>query len=41
MIKGKAVVIHGLPNKILAFIVRFTPRKLVVKISRKVIGGNK
>jgi short-subunit dehydrogenase len=39
MLKGKAVVIHGLPNKILAFIVRFTPRKLVVKISRKVIGG--
>jgi len=39
MLKGKAVVIHGLQNKMLALIVRFTPRKLVVKISRKVIGG--
>jgi short-subunit dehydrogenase len=37
MINGKAVAIHGLLNKALAFFVRFTPRKLVVKISRKVI----
>lgn len=37
MLKGKQVVIHGFLNKFLAFIVRFTPRSLVVKISRKVI----
>jgi short-subunit dehydrogenase len=37
MMKGKQVVIHGILNKFLAFIVRFTPRVLVVKISRKVI----
>ena len=37
MLKGKQVAIHGLFNKLLAFIVRFTPRSLVVLISRKVI----
>ena len=37
MLKGKQVVIHGFINKLLAFIVRLTPRSLVVKISRKVI----
>ena len=37
MLKGKPVAIHGLFNKLLAFIVRFTPRSLVVLISRKVI----
>lgn len=37
MLKGKPVVIHGFMNQLLAFIVRFTPRSLVVKISRKVI----
>jgi short-subunit dehydrogenase len=37
MIKGKQVAIHGFMNQFLAFIVRFTPRALVVKISRKVI----
>jgi len=33
MMKGKAVAIHGLMNKILANSVRFTPRWLVVKIT--------
>lgn len=37
MLKGKQVAIHGFVNKLLAFIVRLTPRSLVVKISRKVI----
>ena len=37
MLKGKQVAIHGFTNQFLAFIVRFTPRSLVVKISRKVI----
>jgi uncharacterized protein len=32
MMKGKAVAVHGLLNKILACSVRFTPRFLVVKI---------
>jgi short-subunit dehydrogenase len=36
MMKGKAVVIHGLKNKILANSVRFAPRSLVVKMARKV-----
>jgi len=35
MIKGKTVAIHGLMNNILTNSVRFTPRKLVVKIMRK------
>lgn len=35
MIKGKTVAIHGLINAILANSVRFMPRKLVVKITRK------
>lgn len=37
MLKGKQVAIHGFMNQFLAFIVRFTPRSFVVKISRKVI----
>ena len=37
MLKGKQVAIHGFMNQLLAFIVRFTPRSLVVRISRKVI----
>ena len=37
MLKGKQVAIHGFTNQFLAFIVRFTPRSFVVKISRKVI----
>ncbi|TAL65092.1 MAG: SDR family oxidoreductase [Bacteroidetes bacterium] len=36
MIKGKAVAIHGLKNTILANAVRFAPRSLVVKITRKI-----
>ncbi|MEX2564495.1 MAG: SDR family oxidoreductase [Cyclobacteriaceae bacterium] len=37
MIQGKAVAIHGTKNFILSNSVRFTPRSLVVKISRNVI----
>jgi uncharacterized protein len=36
MIKGKTVAIHGLMNWILANSVRFTPRALVVKLTRKI-----
>jgi hypothetical protein len=36
MQKGKTVAIHGLMNWILANSVRFTPRSLVVKITRKI-----
>jgi uncharacterized protein len=35
MLKGKTVAIHGFMNAILANSVRFTPRALVVKITRK------
>lgn len=35
MTKGKKVAVHGLINKILAFSTRFTPRNLLVYISRK------
>ena len=38
MIKGKTVAIHGIMNYILSNSVRFTPRALVVKITRKIIG---
>jgi short-subunit dehydrogenase len=37
MINGKPVAIHGFINQALAFFVRLMPRKLVVKVSRKVI----
>ena len=40
MKKGETVVIHGLKNRILASSIRFAPRNLVTKISRKVIGEN-
>jgi short-subunit dehydrogenase len=36
MMKGKAVAIHGLKNKILANSVRFLPRSIVVKAARKI-----
>lgn len=36
MMKGKTVAIHGLMNWILANSVRFTPRSLVVKLTRKI-----
>jgi len=35
MLKGKTVAIHGFMNAIMANSVRFTPRALVVKITRK------
>jgi len=41
MLKGKTVGIHGLMNWILANSVRFTPRSLVVKITRKIQGKAK
>lgn len=36
MMKGKTVAIHGFMNYIMANSVRFTPRALVVKITRKI-----
>jgi short-subunit dehydrogenase len=36
MMKGKTVAIHGLMNWILANSVRFTPRAIVVKLTRKI-----
>lgn len=36
MIKGKTVAIHGLINYLMANSVRFTPRALVVKLTRKI-----
>ena len=38
MIKGKTVAIHGIMNYIMSNSVRFTPRALVLKITRKIIG---
>ncbi len=38
MMKGKTVAIHGMMNWILANAVRFTPRALVVKLTRKIQG---
>jgi uncharacterized protein len=35
MLKGKTVAIHGLMNYIMANSVRFTPRAIVVKLTRK------
>lgn len=37
MMKGKTVAIHGIMNKILATSLRFAPRAIVLKISRKVL----
>jgi len=37
MLNNKEVAIHGFLNRLLAFIVRLSPRSLVVKITRKVI----
>lgn len=36
MLKGKTVAIHGLMNYIMANSVRFAPRSLIVKITRKI-----
>jgi len=36
MMKGKVVAIHGLMNKIMAGSVRFTPRALVIKVTRMI-----
>lgn len=36
MLQGKSVAIHGFMNRLLTFTVRFSPRQLVVKITRKI-----
>lgn len=36
MMRGQSVAIHGLMNNILAFFVRLMPRKLIVKVTRKI-----
>ncbi len=38
MMKGKAVAIHGFMNFLMASSVRFSPRSLVVKVTRKIQG---
>ena len=40
MMKGKTVAIHGALNYILANAVRFVPRSLAVKITRKIMGDS-
>jgi short-subunit dehydrogenase len=37
LLKNKQIAIHGFLNRLLTFIVRLTPRSLVVRITRKVI----
>jgi short-subunit dehydrogenase len=37
MLKGKTVAIHGIMNYILSNSVRFIPRSLVLKVSRKIL----
>jgi short-subunit dehydrogenase len=37
MIKGKTVAVHGLMNYIMSNSIRFIPRALVLKVSRKVL----
>jgi uncharacterized protein len=41
MMKGKTVAIHGFMNWIMANSVRFTPRALLVKITRKILDKSK
>jgi short-subunit dehydrogenase len=41
MMKGKTVAIHGLMNWIMANSVRFVPRAIVVKLTRKIQGKTK
>ena len=36
MMSGKTVAIHGTMNYIMANAIRFLPRKLVVKVTRKI-----
>ena len=36
MIKGKAVAIHGILNRILAFSVRLVPRSMIVRVTRSI-----
>jgi short-subunit dehydrogenase len=37
MMKGKTVAVHGMMNYIMANSIRFIPRNLVVKVSRKLL----
>ena len=39
MIKGKTVAIHGMMNYIMSNSVRFIPRSMVLKASRKILGN--
>jgi short-subunit dehydrogenase len=38
MIKGRTVAIHGMMNYIMSNSIRFIPRALVLKVSRKILG---
>ena len=39
MMKGKSIAIHGLKNTILANLIRFVPRSLIVKVVRNIQSG--
>jgi len=41
LMKGKTVVIHGLLNKIMAFSIRLSPRKMVTMMVRMMSEQNK
>lgn len=36
MMRGKTVAVHGLLNRLTAFLVRFTPRSIIVRVGRMV-----
>ncbi|MBU3676384.1 MAG: SDR family oxidoreductase [Chitinophagaceae bacterium] len=38
LMSGKAVSIHGMSNRFLVFLLRFTPRSIVRRLSKKIIG---
>jgi short-subunit dehydrogenase len=38
MMKGKVVAIHGIMNYIMSNSIRFIPRAMVLKVSRKILG---
>ena len=38
MLKGKAVAIHGIFNYIMSNSIRFIPRNMVLRVSRKMLG---
>lgn len=37
MMRGKAVAVHGMANRLLTFLVRFSPRSAIVRVSRAIM----